>query len=367
MKIKSVFTNLCLIAIFLFAGMPRVSGQVNQIGQVLAAGLDDAEKLAGAYITPFANGFGATLNSGWYNSAKPHSLFGFDLTLTTSVAFVPTTAKSFDLDRLGLSGEITSANSISPTAAGAKKDDVASLRYTKDILGSPQTLVEFDLPKGTGLGFIPAPMISLGIGLIKDTDIKVRYIPTVGLSSYGDIGLWGIGIKHSLKQWIPVLKRIPVFNLSLQGGYTSFNLGSNLNFKPDPTWDDRTTGDINFDNQRFDMNVKSFTANVLVSADIPVITVYGGLGISSTNTSLKFKGYYPIPDLDETTGDVIVTNESVGEKDPLNITIKNKSGSAVAPRLNAGFKLKMAVITLHADYTYSDYSVVTAGLGISFR
>lgn len=364
MKLKKLFFS----GIIMFAMTTAIQAQIGGMGKLLQVGLEDAEKLTAAYISPFANGFGATMNSGWYNSAKSHKLLGFDLTFTTSVAFIPESAKSFDVAGLGLSSnaQITSSGSISPTVAGAKNADIVGLLYSKEVLGVPTTLVEFDLPKGTGLGFIPAPMISLGIGLVKDTDIKVRYIPTVGLGGYGDLGLWGIGIKHGLKQWIPVLRKIPVFNLSLQGGYTQFNMGSNLNFQPNPSWDDRTTG-ISFDKQRFDLSVKSFTANVLVSADIPVITFYGGLGISSTNTNLAFKGYYPIPDLDDTTGEVYISNETIGGKDPLNISIKNKSGSSVLPRLNAGFKLKLAVITIHADYTYSDYSVVTAGLGISFR
>lgn len=366
---KKFFIPMITLALVfsMITGVKPVSGQIGNLGNILAAGLDDAEKLAGGYISPFANGFGATMNSGWYNSAKPHKLLGFDLTFTTSVAFIPATAKSFDVSALDITGEITGTNTINPTAAGGRNDGLVGLRYSKEVSGVPVTMAEFDLPKGTGLGFIPAPMLSFGLGLVKDTEIKVRYIPTVGLSDYGDIGLWGVGIKHSLKQWIPVLKRIPVFNLSLQGGYTSFNLGSNLNFQPDPTWRDDTTPDVVFDNQRFDISVKSFTANVLVSADIPVITFYGGLGISSTKTNLQFKGYYPIPDVDDTTGEVYISNESIGGKDPLNIEIKHKSGSSVLPRLNAGFKLKMAVVTLHADYTYSDYSVVTAGLGISFR
>lgn len=351
------------MAILSFTGFLKVSAQMGDIGSFFAAGLTDAEKLAKGYVAPFANGFGATMNSGWYNSAKTHKLLGFDLTFTASVALIPSSVKTFDVIALDLSGDIVNGVNSSPTVAGKKDVTTSRLRY----LPTAASPVEFDLPKGTGLGFVPAPMISLGIGLIKDTDIKFRYIPKINLSSVGgELGLWGIGIKHGLKQWIPVISRIPILNLSLQGGYTQFGLGAGLNFTPaDIDATDQTTSPITFDNQEFEMTVKSFTANVLVSADLPIITFYGGLGISSTNTNLKFKGYYPIPEL--SGSQVVVTNTSVGNKDPLNIDIKHESGSSVKPRLNAGFKLKMAVITLHADYTYSDYSVVTAGLGISFR
>ena len=52
-------------------------------------------------------------------------------------------------------------------------------------------------------------------------------------------------------------------------------------------------------------------------------------------------------------------------KDPINISIKD--GSTTKPRLNGGIKFKFAVITLNFDYTLANYSVFTAGLGLSIR
>jgi len=46
-----------------------------------------------------------------------------------------------------------------------------------------------------------------------------------------------------------------------------------------------------------------------------------------------------------------------------NMDIKNFSGL----RANIGFRIKMSVITFHADYTRAQYNVLTIGLGISFR
>jgi hypothetical protein len=45
------------------------------------------------------------------------------------------------------------------------------------------------------------------------------------------------------------------------------------------------------------------------------------------------------------------------------INIKNFSGL----RANIGFRIKLAVITIHADYTKALYNVFSTGLGISFR
>ena len=63
---------------------------------------------------------------------------------------------------------------------------------------------------------------------------------------------------------------------------------------------------------------------------------------------------------------IIVTDETAKE-DPIDISIKSSDGSATKPRLNAGFRLKFAIVTIHFDYTYANYSVACAGLGINFR
>ena len=42
---------------------------------------DDASNFLEAYFSPIGESFGAGLNNGWYNTAKPHKLGGFDITL----------------------------------------------------------------------------------------------------------------------------------------------------------------------------------------------------------------------------------------------------------------------------------------------
>ena len=52
----------------------------------------DGVKYLQAYVSPWANAFGAGLNGGWYNTAKPHKLGGFDITINASMGIVPTSA-----------------------------------------------------------------------------------------------------------------------------------------------------------------------------------------------------------------------------------------------------------------------------------
>jgi hypothetical protein len=87
-----------------------------------------------------------------------------------------------------------------------------------------------------------------------------------------------------------------------------------------------------------------------------------------TKTLVEINGNYPVPVFDPLDPDFgTVTNASVEQGQLKDIEIKNTDGSTTKPRLNAGIRFKFSVITLHFDYTYANYSVATAGFGISFR
>ncbi len=347
--------------------------QFTQLGPFMAGSADDAEKLFGAYISPYANGIGAGLSGGWYNTAKPHSTLGFDLTLTLNVVIIPTADKTFDPQTLGLGGNgvvsrVEVGNS-SPTAAGERKAGPEAVYYT-EVNSTEYELARFNLPKGSGFGYTLNPMIQAGIGIYKETEIMVRYSPELSLGDGGKIGLWGVGVKHSLKQWIPALKRLPIFEMSLMGGYTKLYSTSDINFQPD-FYEGQANIDVwpsinpdLYSDQEMYLGIENITANLLLSANLPIICIYGGIGISSTTTDLQLNGFYPFPEIQ---GNQVIVSDDTAIKNPIDITIKNSDGSTTKPRYNVGFRLKMAVITIHFDYTYANYSIATAGLGISLR
>ena len=345
------------------------AAQIDKIGNILTGGVNDAQLILTEYLRPLANSLGANLNGGWYNTAKVHGTLGFHLTFTVSAAFVPDAAKMFDLTELALGDNVTPSSPMSPTFAG-EKGSGPTLTYQQTVPGlpNPVTFLQYDLPGGTGLGFLPSPMINAGVGLPKGFEIMGRYMPRMhygGLSS----GLWGIGFKHDIGQWIPFVKRIPILDFTIMYGYTNLNANAELSpITPDdliPAVTDHTSG-ISWDDQNLDLTTQGHTANFLVGATLPVVAFYGGVGISITQTNLKANGYYPIPTVNNTTYQVEVTNESA-LKDPIDIEIKNSDGSTAKPRFNVGMRFKFTVITIHFDYTYANYSVATAGLGISLR
>lgn len=378
MKRNKLSSKLFITAMVLLL-TSQVFAQFGQLGQVLSTGKDDAEKIFEAYLSPYAKGMGAGLSTGWYNTAKPHKLGGFDVTVSFNLAIIPTSDQSYDANDLnlgdpanGLTVDVIGGNS--PTAAG-KKNAGQEVTYNQDILGVDVPITSFNLPKGTGFAYTPMPMIQLGVGLVKETELNFRYSPDIEWGNGSKMGLWGVGLKHSIKQWIPAVNKLPLFDLTLQGGYTKLKSTTALNFQPS-AYEDMgiiKSGDIVlddpgfYDNQEMLFDVSNITANIIVSGDFKIICIYGGVGISSSTSTLQLNGNYPFPEVINTTTGQLEISDATALSDPIDISIKSTDGSATKPRFNAGFRLKFAVVTINFDYTYANYSVASAGLGISFR
>jgi hypothetical protein len=334
-------------------------------GKFFASGPDDAQLLLESYLSPYVNAFGASLTGGWYNTAKPHKLGGFDITVTFNTAIVPQDAKKFDVSAIGLNDlePNSPSDNIAPTVAG-KNSAGPQMNY------SGTSYKAFDMPKGTNVPYFPTPMLQLGVGLIKGTEIMGRYMPTISIGE-SEMGMWGIGLKHDIKQWIPVLDKIPVLQLAVMGGYTKFNSTVPISVDESDIYESAIS-DIRYEDgsvaatdvwkdQKFDVAASSFTGNMLVSANLPIVCFYGGIGFATTKTNLITKGYYPMIGLDEATPYVVAL------KDPIDMEIKNQDGGTTKPRFNVGMRFKFGVFTMSGDYTYANYSMVTLGLGLSFR
>lgn len=327
----------------------------------LKAGAADGIAVIKAYITPWANAFGAGLNSGWYNTAKPHKLGGFDITTSFNIGAVPSSDGTYDVTKIGL--KTFSGTGKAPTVSGAKTNG-PTLSYTKTIGSYNVTLASFATPPGTNWKMIPVPTAQIGLGLPLGTEIKGRYIPKIKISD-NDISLWGVGVMHSIMQYVPGNKLLP-FDVSLFGGYTKLEGNIAINLKPGIPTNYTTAYDVNtsFNNQKMTASVEAWNVGLIASFSVPVINFYGGIGYAKTLTDIKLTGNFPTP----TINTAISTTQGVYEdagvvKNFPAINIESYSGL----KGNIGFRLKLAVITIHADYTRSLYNVFSAGLGISFR
>ncbi|MEZ5001331.1 MAG: DUF6588 family protein [Bacteroidales bacterium] len=361
MKSASRKISVVIIALVTFFYTTPASGQLE--GDFLKAGLSDGMLLMESYITPFANAFGAAFNSAWYSTAKPHNLGGFDLTLTVSAGMVPDVDKKFDLSDLDFQKLtlVDPGQSIAPTVAG-EKNTGPSLELVENIGGFNIPIVEFESPAGSGLGFVPAPMLQAGIGMPLGSEIKIRYIPKTPISE-GSVSLLGGGLVHSISQYIKPLKVMPI-NISVFGGYSKLSASIPVSMKPDNYFYMVEYTPTDFLDQFVSVDVAAWNVSLIGSVDIPLVSAFVGIGYGKTTTILDLEGNLPVPFADpmiSTTGPVYDDAHVITNFDELRID--NFSGL----RLNVGAKLKLGVFTIHGDYTRAMYNVFTAGIGVSFR
>ena len=287
----------------------------------------DGKSLIESYISPLGNSLGAALNNGWYNTAKPHRLGGFDVTITANLVLVPTDAKTFN---------ISESNSNGRTFRG---DDTPTILGNTTVAKATYDFNEFDMPKGLNIPLLPVPMLQAGIGLIKNTEIDVRFMPEIEMQGVST-ELFGVGVKHDILQWLPIVDKIPI-DVSFQAGYTKLSSQIMLEY------------DVNGveENAEAALDIKATTFNILLSKKIAMLTAYAGLGYNSTKTTFNVDGTYNIAGL------------SLNVNDLTEFEFESNNNL----RANVGFRFQLAVLAIQANYTFSEYPVATVGLGISIR
>jgi len=333
------------------------------------------------YMNPLATAFGSGMNSGWFHSAKPHKMLGFDFGVRAMAVTFPDDQKMFDFDisqledydfsttisvltqnyTIQMSAADLYPNTEVPSILGSK--DGVDVRANKDQLvqiitnqladqgasdaaiTAAGTLIDDAaedalqvVPSlvlaGTGLEVLPlmVPQAAVGLSLpmlpIK-AEIVVRGLPEVEINKdLGSFQFFGGGVKLAQKKFIP----IPMFPVNIAvGAYTQkMALGS-----------------------VFEANNTLLT--LMAGKDLSLLLfgvgVYGAVGMESSNIKINYE---------------YMNEEDVN--DPLNGTsVKFDMKGDNKFRTTIGGRIRLAVININADYTMGADNVLTAGVGISIR
>ncbi|MFZ2905564.1 MAG: DUF6588 family protein [Cyclobacteriaceae bacterium] len=360
---NKIYKVVSLVFIAAVCALPKhVYGQNEQdISIFLSAGEEDAAKLIQAYVEPAVKSISYGMAGGWYNTAKPHKSLGFDIGVTMNLAFIPTSEDYFDPNKLDLSvtnynGNIDKPGKGAPTFFGPK--DETQYVSDPDGVAGPIAPITFSGPEGLavkqkiGFAAMPVPMIQLGVGVIKNTDIKIRYvnsgmvgaiIPNVDIES-SKFNVFGVGVLHDFKQHIKGIKLLP-FDLSALIAYNSVSGTSDLS-NSDPLKGPTT------DDGELDYQFNSWVFQAIISKKISVVTPYAAVGYSMINTNVDMNGNYTV---EAGATDLELT-------DPVAIDFKNNSMI-----LTLGMRLKFGPFYLNGDYTIQKFNTLSVGLGFSVR
>ena len=323
----------------------QVSSAQIDLSTVLEGGVDDAELFLENYLEPMPAGFGYGLNGGWYNTAKTHKRFGFDISVISSVSFVPTSKEYFTFNNAEYTNIKLTDPSIStakiptllgPLSGAGAENNRPLLKFTHsdgndDIsISAPPGL---GLKEDIGYNVIPSATIQGGIGLFKHTDLKIRYIPEIKTND-SEFSAFGLGIMHDIKRWLPFINKLPL-------DMSALIAWNNVKSKVSLNSDEERKQAVQFD-------TNSLTFQLVASKKLSIFTFYGGVGASSFISNVSLLGKY------ETDNKVYT--------DPIDLNFKSET-----LRSNLGLRIKLLLLTISADYAFQEYSTFTAGIGFSIR
>ena len=329
--------NLTILIISLTATFS--SAQLfDDLDNVLAATTEDAQLLVDAYVAPLGQSLTYSLHSGWASSAKTHKKFGFDLTVGVASPSVSDAAKSFNIKALNLQNlEPTNSNTTTASTVFGPKSGT-TFTYTLPGTSISQSL---EMPGGLEddlvMNSLPAPYVQVGLGLFFETDLMVRYVPKIE-SQGAKFGLFGIGFKHNLMQYLGVVDKLPL-NVSAIASYSKMNLEYQLS----------TTNP----GQMVNYDVDTFTIQALGSLDFPIISIVGGIGYGKGNVAFDMLGDYTIT----------LAN---GTSKPLSDPLKSEK-AYTGTHAMIGARANLLFLKIFANYTLQEFNTLNAGVSISFR
>ena len=301
---------------------------IKSFSQVQIENINDAQAFLQEYLSPLGNSLGAITNNGWYNSAKPHKILGFDATFTLSVLNVSNEKKSFDPNSIS---NFSSSETSTPTILGSGNG--AIVQYGGE---------EFKLPnQKTSFSTLILPNFNFGLGIFKKTELNGRYIPNykydLGFFGKGEIGMWGVGFKHDLLQWIPIIGNAIPISLSLQAGHTQLN------------------SELSILDQEVNIDVQATNLNIILSRKLLMLTGYTSFGYNFSTTTFS-------------AGENINDSENFNLNElEIDLPIEMKFENNNEFRANVGLRFNLAVVTINANHTFSKYPVTTLGLGVGLR
>lgn len=263
----------------------------------------DGETIKG-YMQPFADLFGANMQSGFYHSAEiPSEGFHISLHLIATGTFINDPRRSYQAP--------------TPEGFSPRSFETATIVGGKGTTVPHATIHGFSF-KGSD-GIINSNLLSLvvpqlTISSLFGTELSARCIPLpkLGDGKFPSATLWGIGVRHSLSQYFTDSPA----ELAIGGFYNRFILGDYI-------------------------DLRGFTASLQASRRFEVFVLYGGLGYEAGRMELAYQTTDP--------------------QAPPAVDVTLESANSV--RFTVGASFDIQALQLYADASFGAVTTLTIGVG----
>jgi len=283
---------LLLVATTLGVSQSKLEDNLKQMGAATVTG----------YIQPVTDLFGADMHSGYFHAADIET-FGFHLRLDiiAMAAAVSDGQKTYDAPTPWASPATFKAPTVFGGPATSVTNPSTGFSYHATVDGLFNT------------SYMPLAVPQLTIGNIFGTQATVRYItiPKMNGDQIPNITLWGLGVRHSVSQYLPMVP------LDLSAGiyFNSFTFGELIDFK-------------------------GMAINAQASKSFSILTVYGGLQWENSSMNLSY-----------TSTDITSPVVSIS------------MDGANSFRFLAGIDLGLGPIHLFADANFGSITAFSGGIG----
>ncbi len=328
-----------------------------------------------SYINPFAKALSTGMSGGWNNTAAVYNTLGFDISINATLVNIPTSDHYFNT--IGLLGSNYLILGTKAPTISADKSFVTPL-ITRNIFATGNIGLPLTFPALNGFGLDKGASMAIqgSIGLPKGTELTVRLIPETKTIinnmfaydngfSFQKTYMWGVGAKHNIVQWIPGVRDIPFFEMSVSVNYSRFYSGiqgTEISLTPQYFSEQGVTVVDNeqpgiWEGQSFNLQMSSIGGEILIGASFSVVHPFVGVGFSNATFNAGLKGNYPIIEYGLSSNLLQTAGVDVN---PVNINTKESSLN-----IKAGLRVKLSTFMMYYTYTHQHYSLHSVGVGIS--
>ena len=348
-----------LITLVILCAVTFTANAQDGIDALFKGSPDDVNKLLNAYTAPLFKGFGNSLNGGWTNTARTQKPLQFVIRVSASASIISEADKTFNINSLGLANIKPIGSPIAATFGGDENVKPQIQISDPAAPNDPNRKYTTTLPGGV-TQYVPAPQVQFTIGLIKNTDVTLRLIPTTKITDdVGSVGMFGFGVKHSITQYLGKAEKVVPFDLAVAVGYTRLSYKKPLEVRPE-TPNGGVSGNTDYSTQSLEGHFSGWNTQVILSKKLSFFTPFVSVGYLTSKTDVGLKGNYPFVTAVTTTGDPIYKTEN----NPINI-----SGAAAQTngmRADVGFQMSLFFFKIYGSYSIAEYNSANAGIGLGF-
>ena len=355
-KLYSLITLLVILSAVTF----KANAQDDGINELFKGSPSDVNKILTAYTAPLFKGFGNSLNGGWTNTAKTQKPLQFVIRISATASIISNADKTFNVNTLGLANmKATNNGGIAPTFGGDESMKTAIQISDPTDPTNPAKKYNTTLPGGV-TQYVPAPQIQFTIGIIKHTDVSLRLIPTTKIGDdIGSVGMFGLGIKHSLTQYLGKADKIVPFDLAVAVGYTRLTYKKPLEVRPE-TINGGVSGSTDYSTQALEGNFSGWNTQVIISKKLSFFTPFVSVGYLTSKTDVGMKGNFPFVTGVNAAGQPVYTTYA----NPINIS--GPASQTNGMRADVGFQMSLFFLKIYGSYSFAEYKSANVGIGLGF-